>query len=410
MSTQLRRITLVGVLLGCLALFFIGNAAAVGINQGASCTNNSSFVKDVTFPDNTQIDPGKSFTKVWRIRNSGTCTWTTDYSIVHYGFNRMGAPAKIKLKERVPPGSNVDISVRLTAPTTAGTHRSTWQLQSPSGVNFGIRPYAQIVVVDPLSLLKKEVYFGGFGGYLTYCDVPFNGPLFETKPEFLFNTLHLTFRKVPLAPAIDVAIRSPNGRAYSTTFNLDKVYSCSSASKQEYIYDGENGGFLSGTSDGSQHAMGVNIFIPAGSPTGQWSVTVNSGDVQVRRDFTVRANPDPDIAVMAANRLYDPFNEVYCDSITVGRAIKIVGEGFPKSKGIPIGMYREGTTEYSPLTAGIVVQTDSQGRFSTTFTPDNRFRRGSAYHLRVPGEAIYTGSGSAEEYVIGIGELCFKIQ
>jgi hypothetical protein len=409
MSTLRFRITLVGVILGCLSLILIGSAAAMGIHQGSSCTNNSSFVKDVTFPDNTQVDPGKSFTKVWRIRNSGTCTWTTDYSFVHYGFNRMGAPAKIKLKERVAPGKNVDLSVQLTAPTTAGTHKSTWQLQSPSGVNFGIRPYAQIVVVDPLSLLKKEVYFGGFGGYFTYCDVPFNGPLFETKPEYLFNTLHLTFRKVPLEPSIDVSIKLPNGRGYSTTFNLDQVYSCSSGSKDEYIYYGENGGFLSGTSDGSQSAMGVDIFIPAGSPTGQWSVTVNSGNVQVRRDFTVRANPDPDIVVMSANRVYDPFNEVYCDSITAGRAIKIVGEGFPKSKSIPIGMYREGTTEYSPLVAGIVVQTDSQGRFSTTYTPDSRFRKGNSYNLRVPGEAVYTGPDKAEDYSVGLGELCFKL-
>jgi len=32
-----------------------------------------TFVKDVTIPDNTQMQPGKTFTKTWQVLNSGSC-------------------------------------------------------------------------------------------------------------------------------------------------------------------------------------------------------------------------------------------------------------------------------------------------------------------------------------------------
>src|SRR5690606_3738857 len=39
--------------------------------------NVASFVADVTIPDNTNIAVSKAFTKTWRLRNSGSCTWTS---------------------------------------------------------------------------------------------------------------------------------------------------------------------------------------------------------------------------------------------------------------------------------------------------------------------------------------------
>ena len=45
------------------------------VSGPGGCTLNASYVADVTVPDNTKYAPGKTFTKVWRLRNSGTCTW-----------------------------------------------------------------------------------------------------------------------------------------------------------------------------------------------------------------------------------------------------------------------------------------------------------------------------------------------
>ena len=45
-------------------------------------TDRAQFVADVTVPDGTRYDPGATFTKTWRLKNIGTCTWTTSYTLV----------------------------------------------------------------------------------------------------------------------------------------------------------------------------------------------------------------------------------------------------------------------------------------------------------------------------------------
>jgi hypothetical protein len=107
---------------------------------------------DVTIPDNTVMQPGQSFTKTWRLQNTGTCTWTTAYSIAVFSGDPMGAPASVPMPKEVPPGQSVDISVDLTAPTTAATYRGNWKLRNASNAWFGIGPggaaefWVQIVV------------------------------------------------------------------------------------------------------------------------------------------------------------------------------------------------------------------------------------------------------------------------
>lgn len=111
------------------------------------------FVKDVTVPDNTEFAPGEKFVKTWRLRNVGTCTWTTSYALVFVSGDAMGAPAVVQLPNNVAPGNAIDMSVNLTAPDKAGTYRGNWKLRNSNGVVFGLgdngaRPFwAQIKVV-----------------------------------------------------------------------------------------------------------------------------------------------------------------------------------------------------------------------------------------------------------------------
>jgi hypothetical protein len=82
--------------------------------------------------------PGASFTKVWRLRNVGTCAWTTAYSIIFTGGDRMGSPDVIQLGSQVEPGQLIDLAVGLVAPTTPGNYRGNWMLRAPTGQLFGI--------------------------------------------------------------------------------------------------------------------------------------------------------------------------------------------------------------------------------------------------------------------------------
>lgn len=98
------------------------------------------FVADVTVPDGTIFKPGDTFVKTWKLRNSGTSTWTSAHSLVFVSGEQMGAPAAQPLSATVPPGEMVDVSVSLTAPANPGSYFGFFILRGPSGNNFGIGP------------------------------------------------------------------------------------------------------------------------------------------------------------------------------------------------------------------------------------------------------------------------------
>jgi hypothetical protein len=118
------------------------------VSGPGGCTLNARYVSDVTVPDNTEFDPGEAFTKVWRVRNSGTCAWETGSQLVFISGEQLDGPAAVDVPA-VAPGSTTDASVDLTAPTEPGTYRGNWQLQGPDGARFGSVIYVQIVVPSP---------------------------------------------------------------------------------------------------------------------------------------------------------------------------------------------------------------------------------------------------------------------
>ena len=103
-----------------------------------SACDKATFVADVTILDGTIFAPGTPFTKTWRLKNSGTCTWTTSYKLVFQSGDQMSAPALVNLTNNVMPDQTVDISVNLTAPASAGKYRGYWMLSNVSGALFGI--------------------------------------------------------------------------------------------------------------------------------------------------------------------------------------------------------------------------------------------------------------------------------
>lgn len=95
---------------------------------------------DVTIPDDTEMTPGQSFTKTWRLQNAGTCTWTSEYSLVWFSGDQLEAALSIPLTSNISPGQSVDLSVDMKAPETVGTYQSNWKLSNPSDTLFGIGP------------------------------------------------------------------------------------------------------------------------------------------------------------------------------------------------------------------------------------------------------------------------------
>jgi Ig-like domain from next to BRCA1 gene len=104
---------------------------------------------DVNIPDNTVMTPGQDFTKTWKIKNIGTCTWGDGYKLIFSYGEKMSGEAQ-PLPGAIAPGQEVEVSVNFKAPATAGTYLSSWTLQNAKGIAFQGNDnkvlYVQIVV------------------------------------------------------------------------------------------------------------------------------------------------------------------------------------------------------------------------------------------------------------------------
>lgn len=130
----------------------VTHTAVTGGGLNLSQCDVAGFVSDVTIPDGAAVAPGTTFTKTWRIKNDGTCTWNPNYKIVYYSGERLNTNPNYPLTAaNVAPGESIEISIDMVAPTTPGNYTSNWILQNASGQYFGIGSgggvlYVQFVV------------------------------------------------------------------------------------------------------------------------------------------------------------------------------------------------------------------------------------------------------------------------
>jgi hypothetical protein len=106
----------------------------------APACDQATFVRDVSIPDGTFLQPGASFTKVWELKNTGSCPWNSTYSLVFANEgDLMGAQISNPLirSGAVQPGELVQVVLDLKAPASPGDYKSHWRLRSPAGVDFG---------------------------------------------------------------------------------------------------------------------------------------------------------------------------------------------------------------------------------------------------------------------------------
>lgn len=124
------------------------NPAATAPLSPVACTNDAAFVVDVTYPDGSVVAPGVDLMKTWRVRNTGTCTWDGNYSLVKVsqpnglvvGPSGCAERCTVASLPVTAPGAPADITVSITlsAMTSPGeTYRADFHLIAPDGVRFG---------------------------------------------------------------------------------------------------------------------------------------------------------------------------------------------------------------------------------------------------------------------------------
>ncbi|MBI5304394.1 MAG: hypothetical protein HY868_19835 [Chloroflexi bacterium] len=129
--------------------------------QPGPCTNVAQFVADVTVPDGTQWMPNQSFNKIWRVKNGGTCTWTTKYQLVFASGEAMTGLRAMNLANNVAPGQTIDLLVTMGAPATGGSHSGIWQIKDESGATLNLFLKVAIVTVlpQPTACIPTIQYF-----------------------------------------------------------------------------------------------------------------------------------------------------------------------------------------------------------------------------------------------------------
>jgi hypothetical protein len=116
------------------------SGVAATSSLGDAC-NNFVFEGDIGVQDGDILPPGYDFQKVWKIRNTGTCTWDEGYSLVYqFGSDPDLDPPNFDFKKSsdfVSAGEAVNLGVNLTTPCTPGLYEGHWKMRNDQGFYFG---------------------------------------------------------------------------------------------------------------------------------------------------------------------------------------------------------------------------------------------------------------------------------
>lgn len=106
------------------------------------CTNIAEFEKHLSISDGSVLESNNLYAKVWRVKNIGTCSWTTDYKLVFIDGDPNLNQTDIPLPKEVPPGETVELKINFATPEEGNTYIGNWMLASEFGIIFGVGPLA----------------------------------------------------------------------------------------------------------------------------------------------------------------------------------------------------------------------------------------------------------------------------
>ena len=138
-------------LVGPSGAISVGGYATVWVQivVAASGGSDVATLGSETIADNTPEAPGASYSQVWTIRNTGTTTWGSNYSLQYVSGDAGCNHTTSVLSVTIAPNASVNWTVNCTAPASPGTFREDWKLVGPSGaiaVGASSTVWLQVVV------------------------------------------------------------------------------------------------------------------------------------------------------------------------------------------------------------------------------------------------------------------------
>lgn len=155
-------------------------------SAGAGGTDNAQLVS-TTLPPGTHVAPRSFFTGTWTMTNTGTTTWTPNYSgytLNLVGMDTLGAVpysenvsawyvpmASLQGNVSVPPGGVGQFSFTFIAPEVAGSYTDTFQMNNAESAYFGPKVTAQVVVspggsTNQYDRCRAVSYANNYDGYV----------------------------------------------------------------------------------------------------------------------------------------------------------------------------------------------------------------------------------------------------
>lgn len=350
----------------------------------AGCTNDAALVSDVTYPDGSTVQSRTAFVKTWRVRNTGSCNWTTSYRLVFEDGHRVGGPASVRLARAVAPGATVDLSVRFVAPAQPGQYVGYWKLNDAGWNPFGDLLRLDVTVLGNLttSSLPPELAFGIGGG---------GGGCNELMPD-----------EVYIAPPDPIEIGDAQETEWQCAQNLapcTPVYATltdpSGTSYSSYSFS-DPGGYLF-----------VETIWDVGTVAGQWQLDVQADSQSWQFPVDVssvagRSRQEPRLTVSAQNplRAFAPHDPLLgsASGFVYGEWFEVVGEHFAPWTSIPVGLYQMYTgIDSSTRVAAWTADTDENGRFSLWLQVEPTWPETVLGLVALPDASGIRYSGSAPE-------------
>jgi hypothetical protein len=392
--------------------------APVTVTVPPSTCDKAQYVADVNFPDGTVVQPGGQFTKTWRIKNVGSCAWSTSYQLVFFSGEKMGAASSAAFTKSIAIGDTVDISMNMTAPTAPGSYRGYWMFKNASGALFGIggqanKPWwVDIKVTGGATATPGVPTATATQGGPTATPSATPTPLVNTAYDFIANACAASWHSGSGAAAL--ACPGTDGDAKGFVLKLSNP-------KTETGANDPRGGLLTfpqNVQDGYIQGIYPAFKVQSGDRF-QSTIGCESGAtncyVVFRLDYQTGSDP--------IKTFWGPFLERYEGSVfytdvdltpLAGKDVKfiitVLAVGSPNGdRALWVGprIYRPGTTS-SPAATATPTQISTSGwekYFSETYGFEFKYPNGSslsnqsATHARVTIPVLTSGTNLSEKYV-----------
>ncbi len=355
------------------------------------CTLQAQFIADVTIPDNRVMAAGAAFIKTWRVKNTGTCTWSGDYQVVFDSGQAMNGFAPVSLSP-TSPGNMVDISINLVAPTEPGNYTGRWRLVSSNAVPFSgltvmiiVAASTPTVTLTPTPTLTPTLMPPGLSSELFYGVVGVGPPCYDVpQPGSL--------------PAVQFVSRSGDMTSLCLWgFAADQPITLTLTAPDNTRYTG-----IPAWLGKLPNFIWARLWLPAGLRHRGWHVTAEAGQIVAISEFDLPQLGGGKLSAYPPDAL-DPFQSVdeqvrddlVCPHYSLGQAVRIAGEGFQPNQLMAMGVYYVVGPNHAHLFRGMNVQADNTGHVLTTLPTANSDAAGyylvhsnvSASSSGIPGEA-----------------------